>query len=144
MTDSQKLDYLVENVGLIARETAEVKREVAAVKDAPDLKRQVTPQEERMASLEQEVEALKQKMMLSEKRMNSLEQEIISLRKSYADIRIYQENVLLQSLKKIAEGHVNVKRQLNELWCHNMEEEIQYLRLNVLEYDIDRIKEKLA
>lgn len=99
---------------------------------------------EKLESLEQEVETLKRKMMLSEERMNSLEQEMVSLKKDVADIRMYQEKVLLQSLKRVAEGHMGVKGQLNEVWCRIMEEEMQYLRLNVLEYDIDRIKAKLA
>ena len=57
---------------------------------------------------------------------------------------MYQENVLEPGLKRVAEGHLDLNRKLIEALKTSEEEEMLYLRVNVLECDMVRVKEKLA
>jgi hypothetical protein len=103
MTDSEKLDYLVNKFDWIAQEIITLKEDVGTLK-------------QKMAVLEQQV----------------------------ANLRMYQENVLEPGLKRVAEGHLDLNRKLIEALKTSEEEEMLYLRVNVLECDMVRVKEKLA
>ena len=103
MTDSEKLDYLVNKFDWIAQEIITLKEDVGTLK-------------QKMAVLEQQV----------------------------ANLRMYQENVLEPGLKRVAEGHLDLNRKLIEALKTSEEEEMLYLRGNVLECDMVRVKEKLA
>ena len=103
MTDSEKLDYLVNKFDWIAQEIITLKEDVGTLK-------------QKMAVLEQQV----------------------------ANLRVYQENVLEPGLKRVAEGHLDLNRKLIEALKTSEEEEMLYLRVNVLECDMVRVKEKLA
>ena len=103
MTDSEKLDYLVNKFDWIAQEIITLKEDVGTLK-------------QKMAVLEQQV----------------------------ANLRMYQENVLEPGLKRVAEGHLDLNRKLIEALKTSEEEEMLYLRVNVLECDMVLVKEKLA
>ncbi len=103
MTDSEKLDYLVNKFDWIAQEIITLKEDVGTL-------------QQKMAVLEQQV----------------------------ANLRMYQENVLEPGLKRVAEGHLDLNRKLIEALKTSEEEEMLYLRVNVLECDMVRVKEKLA
>lgn len=103
MTDSEKLDYLVNKFDWIAQEIITLKEDVGTLK-------------QKMAVLEQQV----------------------------ANLRMYQENVLEPGLKRVAEGHLDLNGKLIEALKTSEEEEMLYLRVNVLECDMVRVKEKLA
>ena len=59
-------------------------------------------------------------------------------------IRTFQENNLEKGIKIIAEGHVMLLRRLNEALKITEDDEMLRLRVNVLECDMSRVKEKLA
>ena len=103
MTDSEKLDYLVNKFDWIAQEIITLKEDVGTLK-------------QKMAVLEQQV----------------------------ANLRVDQENVLEPGLKRVAEGHLDLNRKLIEALKTSEEEEMLYLRVNVLECDMVRVMEKLA
>lgn len=159
MTDSQKLDYLVENVGLIAQETLALRRDVTELKgrmtsleqrmtslerEVADLKERMTSLERDVAILKEDVADLKEDVASLKERMTSMEQDVADLRQNIAHIRMYQENVFEPNLKKVAEGHLDLSRRLREASKISDEEEMLHLRVNALEGDMKHVKEKLA
>lgn len=59
-------------------------------------------------------------------------------------IKIFQENVLKKGIDVIAEGHMDLLRKLNESLKKSESDEMLRLRVNVLECDMCRVKDKLA
>ena len=117
MTDSEKLDYLVRKFD--------------------GLEQKVDAMGQRVEGLGQKVDAMGQKVDVLGQRVDDLEQKV-------REIGIYQENVLEPGIKVIAEGHANLTRKLNEALKISEAEEMIHLRMNVLECDMVRVKEKLA
>ena len=131
MTDSQKLDYLIEQMTGVKAEITEMKEDIAGLKeDVAGLKEDVAVLKEDVAVLKEDVAGLQERM---DKQENELRY-----------IRTFQENNLEKGIKIIAEGHVMLLRRLNEALKITEDDEMLRLRVNVLECDMSRVKEKLA
>ena len=145
MTDSQKLDYLIEQMTGVKAEITEMKEDIAGLKedvaglkeDVAVLKEDVTGLKEDVAGLKEDVAVLKEDVAGLQERMDKQENEI-------RYIRTFQENNLEKGIKIIAEGHVMLLRRLNEALKITEDDEMLRLRVNVLECDMSRVKEKLA
>ena len=152
MTDSQKLDYLIEQMTGVKAEITEIKEDIAGLKedvaglkedvavlkeDVAGLKEDVAVLKEDVAGLKEDVAVLKEDVAGLQERMDKQENEI-------RYIRTFQENNLEKGIKIIAEGHVMLLRRLNEALKITEDDEMLRLRVNVLECDMSRVKEKLA
>ena len=152
MTDSQKLDYLIEQMTGVKAEITEMKEDIAGLKedvaglkedvavlkeDVAELKEDVAVLKEDVAGLKEDVAVLKEDVAGLQERMDKQENEI-------RYIRTFQENNLEKGIKIIAEGHVMLLRRLNEALKITEDDEMLRLRVNVLECDMSRVKEKLA
>ena len=124
MTDSQKLDFLIEQMTGVKAEITEMKEDIAGLK-------------EDVAGLKEDVAVLKEDVANLQERMDKQENEL-------RYIRTFQENNLEKGIKIIAEGHVMLLRRLNEALKITEDDEMLRLRVNVLECDMSRVKEKLA
>lgn len=58
------------------------------------------------------------------------------------DLRLTLENVTNRNISIIAENHIELNRKLNEALKRKEEEERLYMRMNIAENDIRRLKEK--
>ena len=121
MTDSEKLDYLIT---LIDREVIGMKGEFAEIKGE-------------IITLKEDVSSLKEDVSNLKERMDKQEEEI-------RQVRIYQENVLNRNIQIIAEGHIDLVRKLDESIKVSQDDEMLRVRMNILECDMARVKEKLA
>lgn len=138
MTDSQKLDYLIEQMTGVKAEITEMKEDIAGLKeDVAGLKEDVAVLKEDVAELKEDVAVLKEDVAGLQERMDKQENEL-------RYIRTFQENNLEKGIKIIAEGHVMLLRRLNEALKITEDDEMLRLRVNVLECDMSRVKEKLA
>ena len=117
MTDSEKLDYLIEQITGLKKDNLGIKAEIAGIK--------------------QEIAGMKEDIRSLQIRMDKQEEET-------RKIRLFQENVLEPSIKVIAEGHANLNRRLNEALKITEDDEMLRVRVNILECDMSRVKDKLA
>ena len=135
MTDSEKLDYLIT---LIDREVIGMKGEFAEIKgEIITLKEDVSSLKEDVSGLKEDVSSLKEDVSNLKERMDKQEEEI-------RQVRIYQENVLNRNIQIIAEGHIDLVRKLDECIKVSQDDEMLRVRMNILECDMARVKEKLA
>lgn len=58
------------------------------------------------------------------------------------DLRLTLENVTNRNISIIGENHIELNRKLNEALKQKEEEERLYMRMNIAENDIRRLKEK--
>lgn len=117
MTDSEKLDYLIEQITGLKKDNLGIKAEIAGIR--------------------QEIAGIKEDIRSLQIRMDKQEEET-------RKIRLFQENVLEPSIKVIAEGHANLNRRLNEALKITEDDEMLRVRVNILECDMSRVKDKLA
>ncbi len=87
MTDSEKLDLLLEKVGNL---------------------------EKKVDSFEKKVDGLEKKIDSLEKKVNDLDKRVTNLEKEVAKIKTTLENETNRNIMIIAEGHLDLSRKLNE------------------------------
>ena len=145
MTDSQKLDFLIEQMTGVKAEITEMKEDIAGLKeDVAGLKEDVAGLKEDVAVLKEDVAELKEDVAVLKEDVANLQERMDKQENELRYIRTFQENDLEKGIKIIAEGHVMLLRRLNEALKITEDDEMLRLRVNVLECDMSRVKEKLA
>lgn len=79
-------------------------------------------------------------LILSE--MQDLKQRTTNIEISVTDIKLILENEIRVNIQRVAEGHLDLSRNLHEALKIDNEKEMLAIRVNVLETEIRRIKER--
>lgn len=95
-------------------------------------------------------ELKKQQMITNErlegmdKRFDSLEAKVLNNTEEIKKINLCLENEIRPSIMRIAEGHLDLNRKLDEALKIDQEKENIALRLNFLEGKVERLETKVA
>ena len=116
MTDSEKLD-------LIFSEMQGIKTEVQGIKT--------------------NVQSLTQHTTNIETSVQDLTQRTTNIETSIQDIKLILENEIRVNIRRVAEGHLDLSRNLHEAMKLDNEKEMLAIRVNVLETELRRVKEQI-
>lgn len=86
---------------------------------------------------------IQQSIISLESKMTSLESETALLSSKVTSIEMTLENETNRNIKIIAEGHLDLSRKLDNALKTDNEKEMLLIRINILENEIRKIKEKL-
>ena len=117
MTESQMLRVIFDDMQMMKGDMQELKT------DVQDLKSDVQ-------GLKSDVQVLKDKMQVVEENVR--------------DLQLTLENETNRNIRIIAEGHLDLNRKLDEALKVESEKELMRLRVNVLENDMRKVKEKVG
>ena len=117
MTDSEKLDLLLNKVIILESDVKEVKQEVAEVK-------------EEVTDLKQEVEEVKE--------------EVTGLNQNVTHIMLIIDNEVRVNIQRIAEGHLDLSRNLHEAMKPSKEVEMLAIKVNMLESEVRDSKHRVS
>ena len=117
MTESQMLRVIFDDMQMMKGDMQELKT------DVQDLKSDVQ-------GLKSDVQVLKDKMQVVEENVR--------------DLQLTLENETNRNIRIIAEGHHDLNRKLDEALKVESEKELMRLRVNVLENDKRKVKEKVV
>ena len=115
MTDSQKLDLLLD-----------------------EIKGVETRLERKMQEMKEDVQKIEKSL---QKEMKEIEK---SLREDNHSIRLLLENEICVNIQRIAEGHLDLARNLKEAQKPSQELEVLTLKVNKLEREVGEIKKKIS
>ncbi len=187
MTDSQKLDYLIEQFGEMRADIKELQKGMNNLEMRMDrvekcldrLEQRMDAVEQRLDRLEQRMDAVEQRLDRLEQRMDAVEKRLDAVEKlldavekrldavekrldaveqrmnavenrldkqeeEIRYIRLFQENHLQAQIRRIAEGHLDLYRKLLDALKISGEDELIHVRVNMLESDMKRVKDRLA
>ena len=138
MTDSEKLDLLLS-------EMQEVKKDVHLLKeDTLTLKEDVHTLKEDTLTLKEDVHTLKEDTQMLKSEMEKLNEKTDVLENRIIHINLMLENEIRVNIQRVAEGHLDLSRNLHEAMHPNNEVEMLAIRVGMLESDMRKVKEKLA
>ena len=80
-------------------------------------------------------------LILSE--MQDLKQRTLNIENKVTNIELTLENEISANIKRIAEGHLDLSRNLHEALKIDSEKEMLVIRVNHLENELRKIKERL-
>ena len=133
MTDSQKLDLLLDEIkGVESR----LERKMQEMKES--LREEMQEMKE---GLREEMQEMKETTSNLRKEMKEIEK---SLRDDNHSIRLLFENEICVNIKRIAEGHLDLARNLKEAQKPSQELEVLTLKVNTLEREVGELKRKIS
>lgn len=145
MTDSQKLDLLLSEMKEIKTDVRTLKEDVQTLKsDVQTLKSDVQTLKGKVQTLTEDVSVLKQKVSSLEDKVDGLSQRTDTMEDNIVQINLILENEIRVNIKRVAEGHLDLSRNLHDAMRPNNEVEMLALRVGMLESDMRKVKEKLA
>lgn len=72
-----------------------------------------------------------------------LKQRMSNVENKVTDIELTLENEISVNIKRVAEGHLDLSRNLHEALKIDSEKEMMAVRVNILESELRRIKQRL-
>lgn len=85
-----------------------------------------------------------EKLDLLIKKIDNLETSYSNLETNLQDIKLTLENETNRNIQIIAEGHMNISRKLDEALQVENEKEMLLVRVNTIENELRKIKEKIG
>ena len=99
--------------------------------------------EQRFDSLEQRVSNLESGQIAMEQRLTNLESGQLSITNRLTNIELTLENEVSRNICTIAEAHLDLSRKFDRALKVKEDDELVRVRLNVLENDVRKIKQRL-
>ena len=124
MTDSEKLDLLLAKVS-----TMETK---------------MSTMETKMGTMETKMDTMETKMDTVETKMDIMETNVKNVKADVKDIKLILENEIRVNIQRVAEGHLDLSRNLHEAMRPSNEVEMLAIKVRMLESDVKELKAKLA
>ena len=154
-----RLDLLESDVRELKSGMSEIKQRVASVEQkVTKLEQKVTELDQRVAGVEQKVTKLEQKVTELDQRVAGVEQKVTELDEKVTELdqkftvldekvtglELVIENETNVNIRRIAEGHCDLVRNLREARKVDDEKELLAIRVTVLESDMSKVKHQLA
>lgn len=83
------------------------------------------------------------KMDQMETKMDQMEAKLNQVESDVRDMKLTIENEIRVNIRRVAEGHLDLSRNLHEALKVETEKEMLSIRVNVLESEMRRVKERL-
>lgn len=77
-------------------------------------------------------------------KMSNMEDKVATIESDVTDIKLTIENEIRVNIKRVAEGHLDLSRDLKETKKPSNEFEMLTVRVNILESDVGKLKEKIS
>lgn len=145
MTDSEKLDLLVEKInGLDERVQRLDERFQGLDGKFQGLDEKFQGLDEKFQGLDERFQGLDEKVQSLDGRMESLEREVLDIAEDTRNIKLILDNEIRVNIQRVAEGHLDLSRNLHEAIKSNSELEMLGIRVRRLESDVRELQHKLA
>ncbi len=92
----------------------------------------------------EKVSAMETKMDTMETKMDIMETNVKNVKADVKDIKLILENEIRVNIQRVAEGHLDLSRNLHEAMRPSNEVEMLAIKVRMLETDVKELKAKLA
>lgn len=130
MTDSEKLDLILLKMQGMENEMQGMKAGMQGM-------------ETRMQGMETKMQGMENEMQGMETRMQTLENDLQEVKQKVTNIDLTLENEIRVNIRRVAEGHLDISRNLHDALKIDSEKEMLVIRVNILESELRRMKERL-
>ena len=92
----------------------------------------------------EDMQLLKDEVQATNERVQEMNGDLELLKNEVRGLQLTLENETNRNIRIIAEGHLDLNRKLDEALKTESEKEMMHLRVNVLENDMRKVKEKVG
>ena len=172
MTDSEKLDLILSNMQYMNNDISDLKSDMQGVKseisdlksdmqgvksEISDLKSDMQGVKSEISDLKSDMQGVKSEISDLKSDMQGVKSEISDLKSDMQDIKqqtskidnklthtnLTLENEIRTNIKRVAEGHLDLSRNLHLAIERDSEKEMLAIRVSVLESEMRQIKDRL-
>lgn len=97
-----------------------------------------------MQGLKSDVTELKSDVQGLKSDVEGLEQRATDIENCCTDIKLILENEIRVNIQRVAEGHLDLSRNMHEVMKPNNELEMLAIKVRMLETDVRELKQKMA
>lgn len=97
----------------------------------------------KLESVDQRLDGMDQRLDRIDQRLDNHDRRFERLEKDVKDIKLTLENEIRVNIQRIAEGHLDLSRKLNEAMKPSNEVEMLSIRVRMLETDVRELKCKV-
>jgi predicted nucleic acid-binding Zn-ribbon protein len=131
MTDSEKLDLLLNKVTNIDERVTK-------------LDEKFTKLDERVSNLDEKVTNIDERVTKLDEKFTKLDEKVSKLDNSVTDIKLTLENEIRVNIQRVAEGHLDLSRNLHDAMIPSNEIEMLSIKVRMIESDMRELKNKVA
>ena len=139
------MSEIKQRVASVEQKVTELDQRVARVEQkVTELDEKVTELDQKFTVLDEKVTVLDQKFMVLDQKFTVLDQKFTVLDEKVTGLELVIENETNVNIRRIAEGHCDLVRNLREARKVDDEKELLAIRVTVLESDMSKVKHQLA
>ncbi len=152
MTDSEKLDLLLAEMSGMKQDITSMKQEMSGMKqditsmkqEMSGMKQDITSMKQEMSGMKQDITGMKQEMSGMKQDITSMKQDMDLLKQKVSRVELILENEIRVNIMRVAEGHLDLSRNLHEAMKPSKEVEVLALKVRKLEADVESLKVKVG
>ena len=139
------MSEIKQRVASVEQKVTELDQRVAGVEQkVTELDEKVTVLDQKFTVLDEKVTVLDQKFTVLDQKFTVLDQKFTVLDEKVTGLELVIENETNVNIRRIAEGHCDLVRNLREARKVDDEKELLAIRVTVLESDMSKVKHQLA
>ena len=139
------MSEIKQRVASVEQKVTELHQRVAGVEQkVTELDEKVTELDQKFTVLDEKVTVLDQKFTVLDQKFTVLDQKFTVLDEKVTGLELVIENETNVNIRRIAEGHCDLVRNLREARKVDDEKELLAIRVTVLESDMSKVKHQLA
>lgn len=121
MDDSEKLDFLINEIVGVKGDINEMKGDIQCLKT--------------------DMQEMKTDMQEMKTGMQEMKTDMQETRTDITKVQLHLENVTDKNIRIIAEGHVDLNRKLNDALRIKEDDELLRIRVNILEEEVQKLNQ---
>ncbi len=98
---------------------------------------------EKVSNLDEKVSNLDEKVSNLDEKVSNLEFQLQEVKEQTTQTSLILENEIRVNIMRVAEGHLDLARKLHEAVKIDNEKEMLVIRVNILETELRKIKERV-
>lgn len=100
--------------------------------------------DEKVDRLDKRVSSLEEKVSSIDKRVSSLEADMKEVKQQVRKTNLVLENEIRVNIQRVAEGHLDLSRNLHDAMRPSNEVEMLAIKVRMLESDVQELKRKIS
>lgn len=137
MTNGEKLDLLLSQFKVMQDSMDKMQNDIVQIKgDIAENKSGIKALQEDVAENKSGIKALQRDVAENTSEIRALQRDV-------TDIRLTLENETNRNIMRVAEGHLDLSRKLDEAHKIDNEKEMMAIRLTIQENELRRLKDKV-
>ena len=138
MSENEKLDLILSEMQGMKSDVRELKDEMQGIKgDVQGMKDEMQSMKDDMQGMKNEIQGMKNEMQDMKDRTQVIEQKVTG-------VHLILENEIRVNIQRVAEGHLDLSRNLHDAMRPSNEVEMLAIKVRMLESDMREVKAKIG